>query len=63
MTRRRTRDIRADRQAKDLARWMGWDTPMPGEAEPDDQVDEPVPDHRVPIGPLDVQQPGESAHG
>lgn len=49
----RRRDIRAERAAKSLARRLGWGTPMPGDAEPDDQVDEPAPDHRVPIGPLD----------
>jgi len=59
----RRRDIRTERQARDLAKRFGWGTPVPGD-EPDDQVDdEPAQNHRTPIGPMDCVQPGESAHG
>ncbi len=44
----------------ELARAFGHGTPMPGEdcdpyPEPDFGEDPPNPDHRTPIGPLDVQ--------
>lgn len=46
MTTRR-RDIRAERQARDLAKRFGWGAPMPGD-EPDDHVDdEPAQDYRA----------------
>lgn len=51
----RRRDIRTERQARELARWAGWGTPMPSEREAEEPGDEePAPDHRAAIGPLDV---------
>lgn len=52
--------------ALDLARMFGHGTPMPGdEVELDDErdygTDPPVPDHRTPVGPFDVQGPKHAA--
>jgi hypothetical protein len=55
----RRRDIRTERQARDLAKRFGWNSPMP-EREEEDQVDEPAQDERV---PFDVAPQQESAHG
>ena len=56
----RRRDIRAERLAKELARYAGWGTPMPADREAEDQVDEPAQDERV---PFDVAPQQERAHG
>lgn len=53
----RRRDIRAERLAKQLARWMGHGTPLPCDdaAEHEPWHDgEPPADRRIPVGPLDV---------
>jgi hypothetical protein len=52
----RRRDIRTERQAREIARWAGWGTPMP-EREDGEPGEEPVQDERTPIGPFDVQRP------
>lgn len=61
------RDIRTERRAKELARWMGHGTPMPdddaGPAPGDAWWDEMPADQRTPVGPLDVAPQRESAHG
>ncbi|SHN40410.1 hypothetical protein [Rhizobacter sp. OV335] len=46
------RDIRTERQARDLAKRFGWGTPMP-EREDGEPGEEPVQDERTPVGPFD----------
>jgi hypothetical protein len=56
---KRSRDIRAERRAKELARYMGWNSPMP-DREDGEPGEKPAQDERVPV---DVAPQRESAHG
>jgi hypothetical protein len=52
----RRRDIRTERQAREIAKRFGWGTPM-SEREDGEPGEEPAQDERTPIGPFDVQRP------
>lgn len=68
---KRSRDIRAERRAKELARHFGHGTPMPDDDAgpapaqvPDAWWDETPADQRTPVGPLDCAgRPEERSHG
>jgi len=60
----RRRDIRTERQARDLAKRFGWGTPMPEREAEEPGDEEPAPDSRTPIGPLDCAgRMEERSHG